>query len=79
MMTLVIRGVLGVVNRIMPALSYNFHSNKPCGCSVHPRLHRPHEPPPPPYSYALGPMMGAAQAIRIEPYSLAAGSAPQLR
>ena len=30
MMTLVIRGVLGVVNRIMPALSYNFHSSKPC-------------------------------------------------
>jgi hypothetical protein len=30
MVTLVIRGVLGVVNRIMPALSYNFHSSKPC-------------------------------------------------
>ena len=29
MMKLVIRGVLGVVNRIMPALSYNFHSSKP--------------------------------------------------
>jgi len=48
MMTLVIRGVLGVVNRIMPALSYNFHSSKP---------------------YALGPMMGAAQAIHIQQYS----------